>query len=134
MEDMTQALVPPVPPLRVVAVELLHRAGEVGVGSGDREVVMVSHLTVRVAAKGVALHDVGEQRQEPASVHGVQVNTRPTHAARRDVVGQSRGLDAERARHPKRRFTRRASVKSVDSFSITMASTQDETRPWGPYV
>ena len=115
LKNVSDALVPPVPPLGVIAIELLQRTRQVGLGRGDGEVVVVGHLAIRMAAQGVALHHVREQRKKPAPVFVVEIDACPTRSAGRDVIRQSCGLNPEWARHGREPFMGRAIMERAHS-------------------
>jgi hypothetical protein len=73
--------------------------------------IVIAHLAIRVAEKGVALNDVGQESQESVSIYLVDVDACSADAAGDDVICQPWSLDSERSGHVDEPFTGRASMK-----------------------
>ena len=68
LEQMAGMVVPPVPPLGVIAVELMQRARQIRFGRRDRQVIVVRHLAIGMAPQRILLYDVREDAEESAPV------------------------------------------------------------------
>jgi hypothetical protein len=106
-EEVAPALVPPVEPLRVDAVEPLHPERQVLPRRLEDEVIVVVEQAERVHPPAEAPHDLVQQREELPAVVVVEEDRALLDAPRRDVeeaVGEQRAqrpghvADASRGR------------------------------------
>jgi hypothetical protein len=79
------ALVPPVPPLGVLRVELFHGARNIRSDRSDLEVVVVRHDAVVPALDAEFLDDIAEEEHEVAIVLVVQKDRHLAISTRHDV-------------------------------------------------
>jgi len=96
-----------------VTIEPLHRPRQVSLCGGNGEMIVIGHLAIGVAEKGIALDDMGQQFQKFVSIYLVDVDACSTDAAGDDVICQPWSLDSERSRHVGQLFTGRASTKGT---------------------
>lgn len=103
LEEVADPVMPVVEPLRVDLIETAHPGSEVRPRRHHRQVVMVSHQAVAVAAPSVAVDDVGEEPQEVFAVLVAQKHRRLVDPSCADVIVRAGRLDSEWSSHPSKR-------------------------------
>jgi hypothetical protein len=100
LEEVAAALVAPVEPHRIHAVQPLHSAGELGLSRLDEQVEVIVEQVPGMHCPAETPLDVDEELEPGLAVEIVQHNRSLVHTAADDVVpGRARQLAARSPRH-----------------------------------
>ncbi|MFN8188465.1 MAG: hypothetical protein U0R69_15450 [Gaiellales bacterium] len=119
LKHVTDAPMPAVEALRMVAPHLLHPASQVGPRSLDEEVVVIAHQTVGMHAPGEALTDRRENGEEPLTIPGIQEDRLARVPAGDDVVQRTWKLDSKRPHHTTKPRHRPPSIQRSGEIGYT---------------
>jgi hypothetical protein len=129
---VSAAVVAQVEALGVDPVQDVHASGEVRPGRLDDQVVVRIHEAERVAAPGIALDDVREEREEPKAIVVVPEDDGAGDAVRGDVEEPVRENPPENASHvsdgtrPDRRLpAARKNRHTLDTVAIALPAMSE---------